>query len=35
MMKLYYDYKSDYSLEGTSKYPSNDQNRQNISKVKG
>ena len=30
MMKLYYDYKSDYSLEGTSKYPSNDQNRAGI-----
>ena len=30
LMKLYYDFKADYSQEGTSKYPSNDKNKPGI-----
>ena len=30
LMKLYYDFKADYSMEGTSKYPPNDQNKPGI-----
>ena len=30
LMKLYYDYKEDYSMEGTSKYPSSEQDKPGI-----
>ena len=30
LMKLYYDFKANYSMEGTSKYPPNDQNKPGI-----